>query len=99
MNAKKHLSDLPAWDRMPRLLNWLESFSRPAFASQAGVMDFPPIGQGESSFDKDDLLAAEVTLPLGAACDVSCVRSVRVRRPFARHAELMLVDVSRLPAA
>lgn len=99
MNTKKLLSDIPAWDRTPRLLNWLESFSRPTFVSQAGVMDFPPIEQGESSFDKDDLLAAEVTLPLGPACDVSCVRSVRLRRPFARRAELMLVDVSRLSDA
>lgn len=61
--------------------------------------DFPPLGRRESSFEKDDLLAAEVTLPLEPACDVSCVRSVRVRRPFAQRAELILVDLSRLAAA
>ena len=99
MNSKKSLRDLPVWDGVPRLLNWLESFSRPTFASQDGVKDFPPLGQREFSLEKDDLLAAEVTLPLAPACDVSRVRSVRLRRPFARHAELMLVDVSRLTAA
>ena len=59
---------------------------------------FPPLEPCNSPYDKDDLLAAEVTLPLDPACDVSRVRAVRMRRPYALHAELVLVDVSRLPA-
>lgn len=67
--------------------------------NRRSLKDFPRLGRRESILKKDDLLAAEVTLPLAPACDVSRVRSVRLRRPFARHAELMLVDVSRLTAA
>jgi hypothetical protein len=48
--------------------------------------------------DKDDLLAAEISWPLDPACDLSNVRSVRVRRPYAVDVETVLVDVSRLPA-
>lgn len=59
---------------------------------------FPPLKPRRSCFDKDDLLAAEVTLPLDPACDVSRLRSVKMRRPYALHAELVLVDVSRLSA-
>lgn len=60
---------------------------------------FPPLDFDQLMvLDKDDLLAAEVSLPLDPACDVSLVRSVRMRRPYALCAELMLVDVSRLPA-
>lgn len=50
------------------------------------------------NMDKDDILAAEVTLPVVASCDVSQLRFVQMRRPFCRHAELILVDASRLPA-
>ncbi len=60
---------------------------------------FPELEPRKSPLDKDDLLAAEVTLPLDPACDVSRVRAVRMRRPYALHAELVLVDASRLPSA
>lgn len=60
--------------------------------------DFPLLGKHNAPLDKEDLLAAEITLPLDPACDVSCVRAVRMRRPYALRAGLMLVDVSRLPA-
>lgn len=51
-----------------------------------------------AGLDKDALLAAEVTLPLDPACDVSNVAVVMMRRPYGRCAEQVLVDVSRLPA-
>lgn len=60
---------------------------------------FLPLEPRESPLEKEDLLAAEVTLPLDPACDLSRLRSVKMRRPYALHAELVLVDVSRLPAA
>ena len=59
---------------------------------------FPPVKAALlAGLDKDDLLAAEVTLPLDPACDVSNVAVVMMRRPYGRCAEQVLVDVSRLP--
>jgi len=72
--------------------------ARDRLLARRAPKDFPPLKPRKFSFDKEDLLAAEVTLPLDPACDVSRVRSVKMRRPYALHAELMLVDVSRLPA-
>lgn len=47
---------------------------------------------------KDDVLLAEVSLPLVEPCDVSRLRVVLMRRPYSLHAELVLVDASRLLA-
>jgi hypothetical protein len=47
---------------------------------------------------KDDVLAAEVWLPVDMGVDVSTFRTVRVRAPFQSASRLLLVDVSRLPA-
>ena len=48
--------------------------------------------------DKDDLMAAEVRLPVAAGTDMSMLKSVQVRPPYQRASRLLLVDVSRLPA-
>lgn len=48
--------------------------------------------------DKEDLLAAEVRLPVPVGTDVSTLRTVLVRPPYQRESRLLLVDASRLPA-
>jgi len=48
--------------------------------------------------DKDEVLAAEVRLPVPVGTDVSTFRTVLVRPPFQSESRLLLVDVSRLPA-
>lgn len=47
--------------------------------------------------DKDDILEAEVTLPVAQPFDASLLRVASIRRPYSRDSELILVDVSRLP--
>ncbi len=56
-----------------------------------------PLEQGDR-FSKDDLLAAEVSLPLAPNCDVASLRVVQVRPPYCRESRPLLVDASRLPA-
>ncbi len=53
---------------------------------------------GYSSLSKDDILTAEVSLPLVEPCAASDLRVVMMRRPYSRDAEPILVAVSRLPA-
>lgn len=78
---------------------WNETLANLASVSRLSPASFQPLEfERRIDLDKDDLLAAEVSLPLYPACDVSQLRSVRMRRPYSLCAELMLVDVSRLPA-
>lgn len=91
------MNSIPIPSGGENMLGCLEASAR-ALARRT-LKDFPILERRSPPLGKDDLLVAEVTLPLGPDCDVSCIRSARVRRPFARRAELMLVDVSRLPAA
>lgn len=51
------------------------------------------------NLNKDDVLAAEVSLPLVAGVDVSLLRIVKMRRPHEPCNLPLLVDVSRLNAA
>lgn len=46
--------------------------------------------------DKEDLLAAEVSLPLVSGADVSLLRLTQLRRPHELCSRPLLVDVSRL---
>ncbi len=48
--------------------------------------------------DKEQLLAAEVRLPVPFGTDVSTFRTVLVRPPYQRESRLLLVDAARLPA-
>jgi hypothetical protein len=48
--------------------------------------------------DKEDLLAAEVSLPLASDVDVSSLRLTQLRRPHELCSLPLLVDVSRLSA-
>lgn len=50
-----------------------------------------------AGLDKDAVLAAEVTLPVAPGF-VGRLAAVEVRRPYHGRAELIAVDVSRLPA-
>ena len=78
------------------LRNWIEETQALA---RLIPTSFPPLEFDQRmSLDKDDLLAAEVSLHLDPAFDVSRVRSVRLRRPYSVDVETVLVDVSRLPA-
>lgn len=60
--------------------------------------DGVPRLEAHLNLSKDDVLAAEVSLPLVEPCDVSKLRVARMRRPYSRDAELILVEVSRLPS-
>jgi len=85
------------WDGVPRLESWLADTLKPP--PDPLLLSIRPLEiERRIDLDKDDLLAAEVSLPLDPAFDVSQLRSVRMRRPYSLCAELMLVDVSRLPA-
>ena len=76
-----------------------EALANLASVSRLSPASFQPLEfERRIDLDKDDLLAAEVSLPLDPACDVSRLRMVRLRRPYSLDVETVLVDVSRLPA-
>lgn len=65
--------------------------SLPAFES---VKPMDPAAQSQVS--KEDLLAAEVALPVPVGTDTSTLSFVAIRPPFSRSGRLAVVDVSRL---
>lgn len=67
-------------------------------ASLAPWANVKPLEDGVNA-SKDDLLDAEVSLPLADGVVFSSLRVVHLRRPYELSSRPLLVDVSRLPAA
>jgi len=71
-----------------------------AKAFVAGLLPLQRIPMLDASLNpsKEDVLAAEVSLPLGCGVDVSTLRLVQMRPPHSFETRSVVLDVSRLPA-
>ena len=59
---------------------------------------FEPLGDAALSCNKEDLLVAEVFLPVPIGTSLANIRTVRLRPPFQSAPRLVVVDISRLRA-
>lgn len=58
-----------------------------------------PMLDDKLNASKEDVLAAEVSLPLACGADVSTLRRVQMRPPYSLESRQLVVDVSRLRCA